>query len=57
VPKEDWEAINTAANELRTLFERVHQRIDEKQDPEFAAVTDAVEQQFSVLQQIEITPN
>jgi len=31
-----WEEVNTTANDLRTLFEKVHQNIDNKQDPNFA---------------------
>jgi hypothetical protein len=52
VAKEHWEAINTSANELRTLFEQVHQNIDNKQDPNFAAVADAIEQKVAGLEAI-----
>lgn len=52
VAKEDWEAVNTAANELRTLLERVHQNIDSKQNPEFAAVADAIDENLTALEQV-----
>ena len=38
VPKEHWEEINTTANDLRTLFEKVHQNIDDQKHPDFASV-------------------
>jgi hypothetical protein len=52
VPKEHWEAINTSANDLRTLFEQVHQNIDNKQDPNFAAVADEIDQKLAGLEEI-----
>ncbi|OHB84239.1 MAG: hypothetical protein A2V98_19750 [Planctomycetes bacterium RBG_16_64_12] len=52
VAKEHWETVNTSANELRTLFERVHQNIDNKQDPNFAAVADPIDQKVAVLEKI-----
>ena len=52
IAKEHWEAVNTSANELRTLFEQVHQNIDNKQDPNFAAVADAIDQKIAGLEAI-----
>jgi hypothetical protein len=52
VPKEHWEAVNTSANDLRTLFEQVHQNIDEKQDPNFAAVAGDIDQKLAGLEEI-----
>jgi len=52
VPKEHWEGINTTANDLRTLFEKVHQNIDNKQEPDFAAVADEIDQKIAVLAKI-----
>ncbi len=52
VPKEQWEAIATSANELRTLFEQVHQNIDNKQDPNFAAVAGQIDQKIAGLEEI-----
>ncbi len=52
IAKEHWEAANTSANELRTLIEQVHQNIDNKQDPDFAAVADAIDQKLAGLEAI-----
>jgi hypothetical protein len=52
VAKENWEAVNTAANELRTLFEQVHQNIDTKQNPDFAAVANPIDEKLAALEQI-----
>jgi cell division protein ZapA (FtsZ GTPase activity inhibitor) len=52
VPKEHWEAVNTSANDLRTLFEQVHQNIDNKQDPNFAAVAGEIDQKLAGLEEI-----
>lgn len=52
VAKEHWETINTAANELRELFEKVHLNIDNKQDPDFAAITAVVDQKIAELEVI-----
>ena len=52
VPKEHWEEINTAANDLRTLFEQVHQNIDNQQDPNFASVAEGIDEKIIRLQEI-----
>jgi hypothetical protein len=52
IPKQHWEAINTSANDLRTLFEQVHQNIDTKQDPDFAAVAGEIDQKLAGLEEI-----
>ena len=52
IAKENWEVVNTAANELRTLLEQVHQNIDTKQNPDFAAVADAIDEKLAALEQI-----
>ncbi len=56
VPKEHWEAINTSANELRTLFEQVHQNIDNKQEPDFAAVAAQMDEKIAGLEAIAVKP-
>ncbi|MFO7905867.1 MAG: hypothetical protein R6U98_24625 [Pirellulaceae bacterium] len=56
VPKEHWETVNTSANELRTLFEQVHQNIDNKQNPDFAAVADQIDQEIADLEHIPTAP-
>jgi len=52
IAKEHWETVNTSANELRTLFEQVHQNIDNKEDPNFAAVADAIDQNLAGLEAV-----
>jgi len=56
VAKEHWEEINTAANELRTSFEKVHQKIDNKQEPDFASVAPEIDQKIARLEEIARTP-
>ena len=56
VAKEHWEAVNTSANVLRTLFEQVHQNIDNKQDPDFAAVAGEIDQKVAALENISAAP-
>ena len=52
VPKDKWEAINTSANDLRTLFEQVHQNIDDKKNPDFAAVAGQIDEEIAGLEAI-----
>jgi len=52
VPNEKWESVTTTANDLRTLFEQVHQNIDNKKDPNFAGVAAGIDQKISELEQI-----
>ena len=37
------------ANDLRTLFEKVHQNIDNKQEPDFASVAGEIDQKIARL--------
>lgn len=52
VAKENWEAVNTTANDLRTLFEQVHQNIDNKKDPNFAGVAAEIDLKIAELEKI-----
>ena len=52
LPKDKWEEINTSANDLRTLFEQVHQNIDNKKDPDFAAVAGQIDEKIAGLEAI-----
>jgi hypothetical protein len=52
LPKDKWEEINTSANDLRTLFEQVHQNIDNKKDPDFAAVAGQIDEKIADLEAI-----
>lgn len=50
VPKDQWETINTSAQELCTLFEKVHQNIDNKKNPDFASVAKNVDAAIARLE-------
>ena len=52
VAKEHWEAVNTAANEIRESFEKVHTNIDNKVDPDFASVQQKMDARISELEAI-----
>ncbi len=52
VPKEHWEEITTTANDLRTLFEKVHQNIDNQQEPDFGSVAKEIDQKIARLAEI-----
>jgi hypothetical protein len=44
VPKGQWETINTGAQRLRELFEKVHTNIDNKKNPDFPGVAQEVDE-------------
>jgi hypothetical protein len=52
VPKEQWEAVNTAAHELRNLFNQVHSAIDEKREPDYKAVAEPIDRAIKELEQV-----
>lgn len=52
VAKTHWETINTTASDMRTLFEQVHQNVDNKQDPNFGAVAGDLDQKLTALEEI-----
>ncbi len=52
VAKEHWEEINTTANDLRNLFDKVHQNVDNKQDPDFASVAEEIDAKLARLAEI-----
>ncbi len=52
VPSEKWETVTTTANDLRTLFEQVHQNIDNKKDPNFKAVAGEIDQKITQLEKV-----
>jgi hypothetical protein len=56
VAKEHWEEINTTANDLRTLFEKVHQNIDNQKLPDFASVAAAIDRKIARLEEIAQAP-
>ncbi len=52
VAKEHWEAVTTAANELREAFDKVHLNIDNKVDPDFASVQQQMDTRIGELEAI-----
>jgi hypothetical protein len=52
VPVEQLETVTTTANELRTLFEQVHQNIDNKKDPNFAGVATEIDKKIDQLEKV-----
>jgi hypothetical protein len=52
VPVEKLETVTTTANDLRTLFERVHQNIDNKKDPNFASVAAEIDKKIAELEKV-----
>jgi hypothetical protein len=52
VPVEQLETVTTTANDLRTLFEQVHQNIDNKKDPNFAGVAAEIDKKIAELEKI-----
>lgn len=52
VAKEHWETVTVAANELREGFDKVHQNIDSKVDPDFASVKQQMNAKIAELEAI-----
>ena len=52
VPKEQWETVNTSAQELRNLFNQVHSAIDAKREPDFKAVADPIDEAIAKLEKV-----
>jgi hypothetical protein len=49
VPKDRWEEVNTTAQRLQELFNKVHGQIDAKQNPDYAAIAADVDQAIERL--------
>ena len=52
VAKDQWEAIDTSAQQLRELFEKVHGHIDDNKNPDFPLVAKAVDQAIARLEAV-----
>jgi hypothetical protein len=50
VPQEQWEAVNTAAQDLRNLFNQLHAAIDEKREPDYPAVAKPIDEAIEKLE-------
>lgn len=54
VPKPHWEAVNTTAQEIRELFNRVHSRIDAGQEPDYGSVSEPIDRAIGSLKGIPV---
>lgn len=52
VPKEQWETVNTTAQELRRLFNQLHSAIDAHRAPDYTAVAEPIDQAIGKLEQV-----
>jgi hypothetical protein len=52
VPKEKWETVTTAANELRELFDKIHLNIDKRANPDFASFQEKMDARIAELEAI-----
>jgi hypothetical protein len=52
VPAEKLESVTTTANDLRTLFERIHENVDNKRDPNFAGVAAEIDKKIAELEKV-----
>ncbi len=52
VPRSDWEAVNTNAQKLRELFNKVHANIDGGREPDYASVAEDIDKTIQSLEQI-----
>lgn len=52
IPKDEWETINLAAQELRNSFNELHTAIDAKREPDYKAVAEPIEQAIAKLEQV-----
>jgi len=52
LPKNFWEPINTTAQEIRELFNKVHARLDAEEEANYGEVSEDVDRAISRLQQI-----
>jgi len=50
IAKSQWETINTNTQKLRELFEKVHQNIDDKKNPDFPSVAKDVNETIGRLE-------
>lgn len=52
VPRSDWEAVNTNAQKLRDLFNKVHADIDGGREPDYASAAEDIDTTIQSLEQI-----
>lgn len=52
IPKAKWEELNTTAQEIRDLFNKVHSNIDAKKDPDYASVSAEIDKAIGRLDSV-----
>ena len=52
IPKERWEAVNTTAQQIQELFNKVHSNIDAKKDPDYASVSKDIDEAIGRLAEV-----
>jgi len=52
VPKDRWEAVNTTAQQVQELFNKVHSNIDAKKDPDYTSVSKDIDDAIGRLAEI-----
>ena len=53
LPKSQWETINTSAQQVRNLFNKVHAQIDAGQQPDYAAVAEEIASALASLEGVQ----
>jgi hypothetical protein len=53
IPKSDWEAVNTTAQQVRDLFNKVHADIDSGNEPDYTSVSDGIDKAIETLDGIQ----
>ncbi len=56
VAKDNWETVTTNSQELRELFNKVHNNLDNKQPPDYAAVASGIGERITKLDGITPSP-
>ncbi|MDC0934823.1 hypothetical protein OAS39_00960 [Pirellulales bacterium] len=54
VPKSQWETVNTSAQQLRELFNRLHAQIDEEEKGDYAALSGDIDSALTNLENVQI---
>lgn len=57
VPRDQWETVNTTAQTVRELLNRVHANIDAGQEPDYAAVSEDLDQAIAELKAVQAESN
>lgn len=56
IPKERWEEVNTTAQRIQELFNKVHSNIDDKKKPDYESVSQDIDKAIGSLEGVTVTP-